>query len=160
MRYQQRKSQAYVQKRKARMWFPKDVKSAKAKKLYEAVRLRPVGEWSRDLVENTETGRILAQQHWINVKKVLVKAKPKSEAQVKKTLEKAVQTPQQKLVILYEKSLREPLTAEEFVRYLELFKECFPKTFKVMYGGKSPKQIAADALKGTVERRKQRGKRT
>ena len=125
---------------------PRDVKSKSNRHLYELVRLQPVGEWSRDLVESTEAGKILAETHWKNVKKALKKEKPSTKAQLEAVLKKAVMTPQQKLVILYEKSLRMPLSTEEFQQYLTLFQENFPEAYKSMYGKKSPSEIVAQNL--------------
>jgi hypothetical protein len=63
------------------------------------------------------------------------------------------ESPAQRLVVLYEKSLRVPLDTREFVEYLELFRECFPAAYKSLYGRKSPQQVAAETAKTTVKRR-------
>jgi len=145
MPYKAKPSQGY------KPFVPKGLKGS-AKKLYLATAIRPVGEWSRDLLENTETGKLLAVQHFQNVMKVLAKEKPKTKTQMEKTLKKAVMTPQQRLVILYEKSLREPLDSREFLEYLELFRECFPNAYKALHGDKSPSQVLAETAKTTVKK--------
>jgi len=136
-----------------RVWVPKELKGS-ARKFYLATAVRPVGEWSRDLLENTEGGKALQTMHFKYVVQALKKAKPKTEAEAKKVVEKAVkESPAQRLVVLYEKSLREPLDTREFVEYLELFRECFPAAYKSLYGRKSPQQVAAETAKTTVKRR-------
>ena len=126
----------------------------KAREFYKAVAIRPAGEWSRDLLENTETGKLLAIQHFANVSKAIKKEKPKTKTEMKKILKKALMTPQQKLVILYEKSLHTPLSTTEFHQYLELFKECFPAIYKGLYGNKQPAQIVAETSKPSKIREK------
>lgn len=128
--------------------------SPKERRLYKAFAIRPAGKWSHDLLENTEGGKLLAVGHFAHVKKVLAKAKPKNERELKEVAKKAMLSPQQRLVILYEKGLREPLSAQEFREYLELFKECFPAAYESLYGNKSPTQVAAEALKPPLIRRK------
>jgi hypothetical protein len=145
MRYKKAATQTYGQ-RKPKVFVPKGLKG-KGKQFYEAVAIRPAGPWSQDLLANTEAGKILALTHFSNVKKQLEKAKPKTKTELQKTLKKAIMTPQQKLVILYEKSLREPLSTKEFHEYLELFKTCFPATYKSLYGQKSPSAIVAECVK-------------
>ncbi|MCL6579285.1 MAG: hypothetical protein K6T73_07860 [Candidatus Bathyarchaeota archaeon] len=145
MRYQKSGRQSY-EEHKRKIWVPRDIKSKFDRRLYELVRLKPAGEWSRDLVESTEAGKILAETHWKNVKKALKKEKPSTKAQLEAVLKKAVMTPQQKLVILYEKSLRMPLSTEEFQQYLTLFQENFPEAYKSMYDKKSPSEIVAQNL--------------
>ncbi|MGB9777977.1 MAG: hypothetical protein ACPLW8_01110 [Candidatus Bathyarchaeales archaeon] len=145
MRYRKSERRSYEEHRR-KIWVPRDVKSKFDRRLYELVRLKPVGEWSRDLVESTEAGKILAETHWKNVKKTLKREKPFTKAQLEAVLKKAVMTPQQKLVILYEKSLRMPLSTEEFQQYLTLFQENFPEAYKSMYGKKSPSEIVAQNL--------------
>lgn len=124
------------------------------RKLYKALAIRPAGEWSRDLLENTEGGKLLAAGHFVHVMKVLAKEKPKSKRELEAALKKAMMSPQQRLVILYEKGLRMPLSDKEFREYLELFKECFPNAYESLYGKKSPKQVVAEALGPPLFRRK------
>lgn len=124
-----------------------------AKKLYKAVCIKPAGAWSADLLESTDIGRILALKHWENVKKELLKAKPKTKEEWSKVLKKAVMTPQQRLLILYEKGLCEPLSAQEFHEYLKLFKENFPERYEKLYGKKTPAQIVADCFKPLLQRK-------
>jgi hypothetical protein len=136
-----------------KVFVPKGLKGG-VRKLYLATAVRPVGEWSRDLLENTEGGKVLQTLHFKYVVQALKKAKPKTKAEVKKVVEKAMkESPAQRLVILYEKSLRVPLDTREFVEYLELFRECFPAAYKSLYGRKSPQQIAAETAKTALKRR-------
>jgi hypothetical protein len=113
-----------------RVRYPKDVRTASQKRFYRLVALKPVGDWSRDLSENTVTWKILEAGHWENVKKVLAKEKPKNKTELEKALKKAVNTPQQRLVYLYELSLHRPLTDKEFHEYMELFRQLFPKQWQ------------------------------
>jgi len=136
-----------------RVFVPKGLKG-QARKFYLATAIRPVGEWSRDLLENTEGGKVLASLHFKYVVDALKKAKPKSPTETKKVVEKAMkESPPQRLVILYEKSLRMPLNTREFIEYLELFRTCFPATYKTLYGKKTPQQIVAETAKSTIKRR-------
>ncbi|MGB9774757.1 MAG: hypothetical protein ACPL4I_12230, partial [Bacteroidota bacterium] len=104
------------------------------------MKLKPAGPWSRELLRS-EAGKILEAEHLRRVQDELKKAKPKNTAQLKAALKKATDTPQQRLVILYEVSLQRPLTEPEFLEYTTLFKECFPKAYKGIYGDKSPKEV-------------------
>ncbi|MEM2534143.1 MAG: hypothetical protein QXK12_09000 [Candidatus Nezhaarchaeales archaeon] len=128
--------------------------SPKERKLYKAFAIKPAGEWSRDLLENTEGGKLLAVGHFVHVKKVLAKAKPKNKKELEKVVKEAMMSPQQRLVILYEKGLRMPLSDKEFREYLELFKECFPNAYKSLYGKKSPREVIAEASGPPLIRRK------
>lgn len=118
----------------------------KRKRFYEALKLKPVGVWSRDLLESG-AGKVLQAKHWENVVKELQRAKPQNIAELKKTIKKATNTPQQRLLTLYETSLHRPLTQQEFVEYLTLFKENFPGHYETLYGKKTPKDIAVECMK-------------
>jgi hypothetical protein len=136
-----------------KVWVPKELKGA-ARKFYIATAIRPAGEWSRDLLENTEGGKALQAIHYRHVLRSLKGAKPKSPAEAKKAVEKAMkESPAQRLVVLYEKSLHGPLDTREFMEYLELFRECFPATYKSLYGNKSPQQVVAETAKTAARRR-------
>ena len=128
-------------------FYPKDVKTASQRRFYKIVSLKPVGDWSRDLSENTVTWKVLEAGHWENVKKVLAKEKPKNKTELEKALKKAVNTPQQRLVYLYELSLRRPLTDKEFHEYMELFRQLFPQAWKGLYGKKTPSQVVAKTVR-------------
>lgn len=145
MRYRKSGKPAYAS-RQPKIFVPKGLKS-EARKFYKAVAIRPAGEWSYDLLEETEAGKVLAVQHFDHVVKTLEKEKPKTKTETEKTIKKAMMSPQQRFVILYEKSLREPLSATEFREYLDLFKECFPAIYKGLYGNKQPAQIIAETVK-------------
>lgn len=152
MRYKKSRKPTYAS-RKLKIFVPKELKG-KAREFYKAVAIRPAGEWSRDLLENTETGKLLAVQHFENVSKAIKKEKSKTKTEIKKTLKKAMMTPQQRFVILYEKSLHMPLSATEFREYLDLFKECFPRIYEGLYGNKQPAQIIAETVEAPKIRRK------
>jgi hypothetical protein len=121
------------------------------KRFYEAVDLKAAGEWSRGLLEKTETGRILKEGHMANVAETLKKAgKPKDEKELEETFMKALATPQQRFVVLYEAGLHGPLTPKLFTKYMSLFRELFPIAYKSVYGSKMPEQITASSLKGKL----------
>ena len=121
------------------------------KRFYEAVDLKAAGEWSRELLEKTETGHILKEGHMANVAEMLKKAgKPKDEKELKETFKEALATPQQRFVVLYEAGLHGPLTPKLFTEYMGLFRELFPKTYNVVYGARTPEQITASSLKGKL----------
>ncbi|MEM3361414.1 MAG: hypothetical protein QXV85_09465 [Candidatus Bathyarchaeia archaeon] len=145
MRYRESGKSAYAQ-RQPKIFVPKGLKG-EARKFYKTVAIRPAGEWSRDLLKKTEGGKVLAVQHFDYVVKTLEKEKPKTKAEAEKVIKKAMMSPQQRFVILYEKSLREPLSATEFREYLDLFKECFPVIYKGLYGNRQPAQIVVEAFK-------------
>ena len=128
------------------MRYPKDVRTVSEKRFYRLVALKPVGDWSRDLSENTVTWKVLEAGHWENVKKVLAKEKPKNKMELEKALKKAVNTPQQRLVFLYELSLHRPLTDKEFHEYMELFRQLFPKPWQGIYGKKTASQVIAETI--------------
>jgi hypothetical protein len=115
------------------------------RQVQKLLRLKPAGPWSRELL-SSEAGKILEAEHMRRARSELEKAKPRSTAQLKAVIKKAADTPQQRLVTLYETSLQRPLTESEFLEYTTLFKECFPKAYKGMYGNKSPKQIVAECI--------------
>jgi hypothetical protein len=152
MRYKKCGSQSYEQ-RKPKVFVPKGLKG-KDKQFYKAVSIRSAGPWSGDLLANSDAGKLLAIMHFENVKKQLEEAKPKNKTELQKVLKKALITPQQKFVILYEKGLREPLSTKEFHEYLELFKTCFPTVYKTLYGKKSPSQIVAECIEAQKQKQK------
>ena len=122
-----------------------------AKRFYDAVDLKAAGEWSKGLLDKTETGRILKEGHMANVAETLKRAgKPKDEKELEETFMKALATPQQRFVVLYEAGLHEPLTPKLFTEYIGLFRELFPKTYNVVYGARTPEQITASSLKGKL----------
>jgi hypothetical protein len=127
--------------------YPKDVRTASQKRFYRLVALKPAGDWSAELSKNTVTWKVLEAGHWENVKKVLAKEKPKSKSELEKALKKAVDTPQQRLIVLYETSLHRPLTDKEFHEYMELFRQLFPQVWKGLYGNKTAAQVVADTVK-------------
>jgi hypothetical protein len=135
-----------------RVRYPKDVRTASQKRFYRLVALKPVGDWSRDLSENTVTWKILEAGHWENVKKVLAKEKPKNKTELEKALKKAVNTPQQRLVYLYELSLHRPLTDKEFHEYMELFRQLFPQAWEGLYGKKTASQVVAETVRQEARR--------
>ena len=134
------------------MRYPKDVRTVSEKRFYRLVALKPVGDWSRDLSENTVTWKVLEAGHWENVKKVLAKEKPKNKMELEKALKKAVNTPQQRLVFLYELSLHRPLTDKEFHEYMELFRQLFPKPRQGIYGKKTASQVVAETVREEARR--------
>jgi len=124
------------------------------KKLIKTASIKPVGDWSSDLLKSTDAGVILASKHLINVVKAIEKEKPKTKTELEKVLKKAVMTPQQRFVILYEKSLRVPLSTQEFHEYMELFRENFPKAYESLYGKKTPAKIVAECIRNQNRKRK------
>lgn len=151
MRYRKSRKSAYAP-RQPKIFVPRGLKG-EARKFYKSVAIRPAGEWSHDLLEETEAGKVLAVQHFDHVIKTLKKEKPKTKTEAEKVVKKAMMSPQQRFVILYEKSLREPLSATEFREYLELFKQCFPAIYNGLYGNKQPAQIMAETVKAPKIRR-------
>ena len=155
MKYRQTAKRGYDRRKPkfkpARILYPKDVKTASEKRFYKLVALKPVGDWSRSLSENTVTWKILELGHWENVKKTLAKTKPKNKAELEKALKKAVDTPQQRLVWLYELSLHRPLTDKEFHEYMELFRQLFPQVWKGLHGNKTASQVVAETVKASVK---------
>lgn len=145
MRYQKARSQSYGAQ-KPKVFVPKGLKG-KDKQFYKATAIKPVGDWSRDLLQSTEAGKILAVMHFENVRKALEKSKPKTKGELKRALKKAVMTPQQRFIILYEKSLLMPLSTNEFHEYMELFRENFPEAYKSLYGKNTPAQIVAECIR-------------
>ncbi|MEM2512727.1 MAG: hypothetical protein QXU81_00180 [Candidatus Bathyarchaeia archaeon] len=135
-------------KRKVKAKAGKEKIESQVKRVEKVFALRPVGPWSAELLTGTPTGDYLRKKHLENVK---VKLKQISKAKNKKEAEKLygeIQlTPQQRLVMLYEKSLQGPLSTEEFKEYLDLFRENFPKLYKNLYGNKTPAQVTAECLK-------------
>ena len=132
--------------------YPKDVRTVSEKRFYRLVALKPVGDWSSDLSENTVAWKILEAGHWENVKKVLAKEKPKNKTELEKALKKAVSTPQQRFVFLYELSLHRPLTDKEFHEYMELFRQLFPKQWQMLYGKKTASQVVAETVRQEARR--------
>ena len=138
--YRQNSKAKYAQKRaRRRTGVPK-------RNVLKQLALKPAGSWSQDLLENTDTGKILKKQHAKAVEQKLRNVKASSPQELNKIVEKVVLTPQQKFVILYEKSLREPLSPSEFTEYLTLLKDNFPALYKHLYGNKTPSQITAECI--------------
>jgi len=127
--------------------YPKGVRKAIQRRFYKIVSLKHVGDWSKALSEDTVAWKILEAGHLENVKKVLEKEKPKNKTEFEKALKEAVNTPQQRLVYLYELSLRRPLTNKEFYEYMELFRQLFPQAWKGLYGKKTPSQVVAKTVR-------------
>ena len=125
---------------KKKLWYPKGVRSSRAKQAYELLKLKPVGPWSKDLVEGNRT---LQEKHWEFVSHELEEAKPpSSKKEAKELIEKAQLSPVQRLVILYEVSLHRPLSPDEFEEYLRLFRDVVgEKQYRALFGGKSPAQM-------------------
>ena len=119
------------------------------KKFYEAVGLKPAGEWSKDLLE-TETGLVLKKGHMANVAEMLKRAgKPKDKKELEETFKKTLVTPQQRFMVLYEAGLHGPLTPQAFTEYMGLFREFFPKAYRAVYGSMTPEQITVSCLKSS-----------
>ena len=117
-------------------------------KLYEALKLKPAGDWSTDLLKSTN-GKRLSEDHWENVRKELEKAgTPKNREEFENTVKTAILTPQQRFIVLYETSLKVLLAPKAFTEYITLFKEVLPNHFKAIYGSKTPKQVTANCMKG------------
>jgi hypothetical protein len=127
-------------RKKVKPWYPKGIRSSREKQAYEKLKLRPVGEWSKDLVANNKT---LQEKHWEFVTKVLAEApEPKNKKEAEFIIKRAVLSPVQRLVILYEVSSRRPLSPEEFEEYLRLFRSVVgEKQYRSLFGGKSPAQM-------------------
>jgi hypothetical protein len=127
--------------------YPKDVRTASQKRFYRLVALKPAGEWSKDLSENTVTWKVLEAGHWENVKKSLAKEKPKNKAELERTLKKAVNTPQQRLVYFYELSLHRPLTTKSSTNTWSSSANFSPKTWQGIYGKKTASQVIAETVR-------------
>lgn len=129
-------------------------KKAGHMQLREALRLRPAGGWSRDLLNNTTTGKLLAKKHEEQVEKLLTQHPLKSKQDVETLQKKLLETPAQKFVLLYEASLCGPLNAEALVEYMTLFKQLFPEYYKQFYKDKTPSQVAAECLQSEVDKKR------
>jgi len=123
--------------------YPEEIHTADERKFYDAFRLRLLGGFSQDLL-GTAAGKMLMEQHWAEVKKLLKKEKPKTKTAALKVIKKAMQLPQQRFIILYEASMRGPLTPNAFQEYMTLFSQLFPDAYKGVYGSKKPAQITAE----------------
>jgi len=125
---------------------PKKTYQPSRRAIIKAFSLKPVGPWSRSLLES-ETGKYLNYKHLEVVVKRLEKAKPKTKTEAKKVIKEAMDTPAAQFLVLYELSLTRPLTEKEFLTYLSLFKELFPDAYKAIYGNKAPPKIAEETRK-------------
>jgi|YelNatPaOPRAMG01_1025707.scaffolds.fasta_scaffold28243_3 hypothetical protein len=156
MKYRQIASRGYDRRKPKfkppKTFYPKGVKNAIQRRFYKIVSLKHVGDWSSDLSEDTVAWKILEAGHLENVKKVLAKEKPKNKTELEKALKKAVNTPQQRFVCLYELSLRRPLTDKEFHEYMELFRQIFPKHWQMLYGKKTVSQVIAETISEEARR--------
>ena len=107
-------------------------------------RLRPVSkDWGGSEFLKSEAGKMLEQQHWLEVNKLLAKTKPKIKEEIMEVYKKSLELPQQKFIVLYEASARGPLNPKAFQEYFSLFKQLFPKHYKSIYGKTTPAQITA-----------------
>ena len=114
----------------------------------EAFALRAVGKWSKNLLDYTATGQKLKEMHAANVSDTLKKASElKDPKEAEEIFEKALATPQQRFVLLYEAGFEGPLAPQAFTEYMRLFKEFFPNTFEKMYGSKTPEEVTAEFQK-------------
>jgi len=128
-------------------FYPKSVKTDEERQLYQFFKIHPAGSWSAELLNTTEAGKILAEGHWTNVKKMIAENPPKSKTAVQQLQKKAVQTPQQQFVIMHEASSVGPLSAEGFSKYMTLFQGNFPKQYASVYGSKSPDKLTAECVR-------------
>ena len=113
--------------------------------------LRAAGPWSRDILNGEGIGQLLNAQHLVEVKKILLKIKPKNKGDIEKALKLAENTPQQRFLILSEASMQGPLTSEAFQEYMSLFKQILPNHWKQIYGKKTPSQITTACIKQMPE---------
>ena len=129
------------------------------KKIIETFQLRPAGPWSRDVLNSEGLGKLLNAQHMVEVKKILLKIKPKNKGDIEKALKLAENTPQQRFIILNEASMQGPLTSEAFQEYMSLFKQILPNHWKQIYGKKTPTQITTTCIKQMPELETKRAKK-
>ena len=129
------------------------------KKIIETFQLRPAGPWSRDVLNSEGLGKLLNAQHMVEVKKILLKIKPKNKGDIEKALKLAENTPQQRFIILNEASMQGPLTSEAFQEYMSLFKQILPNHWKQIYGKKTPTQITTACIKQMPELETKRAKK-
>ena len=129
-----------VYRKKTRTWYPKGLKTKREKEVYDKLKLRPVGEWSADLVEGNTA---LQEKHWEFVSQVLEEAKePKNKKEAELIVKRAALSPAQRLVILYEVSLKRPLSPGEFEEYISLFRALVgERQYRALFGKRSPAQL-------------------
>ena len=139
--------------------FPKGAKAIEQKrqemeqKITKLFQLRAAGPWSRDILNGEGIGQLLNTQHMVEVKKILLKIKPKNKGDIEKALKLAENTPQQRFLILSEASMQGPLTSEAFQEYMRLFKQILPNHWKQIYGKRTPSQITTACIKQMPEQR-------
>ncbi len=137
--------------------FPRGAKTIEQKrqemeqKITNLFQLRAAGPWSRDILNSERIGQLLNAQHMVEVKKILLKIKPKNKGDFEKALKLAENTPQQRFLILSEASMQGSLTSEAFHEYMSLFKQILPNHWKQIYGKKTPTQITTACLKQIPE---------
>lgn len=121
-------------------WHPKGIRSSREKAVYEELKLKPVGPWSKDLVEGNTA---LQEKHWEFVSQVLEEAKePKNKKEAEFIVKRAMLSPVQRLVILYEVSLKRPLSPDEFEEYVRLFRSLVgERRYRALFGKRSPAQL-------------------
>lgn len=127
-------------RKKMKTWYPKGITSNREKATYDQLKLQPVGPWSADLVDGNKA---LQEKHWEFVSQVLEEAKePKNKKEAELIVKRAMLSPAQRLVILYEVSLKRPLSPDEFEEYIRLFRSVVgEKQYRALFGGKTPGQL-------------------
>ncbi len=124
------------------------MKTKSEQEFYNAVSLKGVGEWSKELVSSNHT---LALKHWERVKELAKKHPLKAGAkksEVEAWLKKAIMTPEQEVVMWNEASMHGPLNHESYEKFMTAFEKVVgAEQFKRLLGGNDAAHVVAATKK-------------